>query len=396
MTAVAEPAAPAPATRNAEAFFSAIFPDVPEGMRILLWTLPGQASHWPEDTTAAAARAVELRAGHNVYVGVGLRPAAGLAPGKRGGADDVTALAGVWADVDIAGDGHAKKAYPPDEAAAVELLDKLPLAPTMIVHSGGGLHAWWAFREPWVFDGPGERAKAKALAKGWQDVIRRHAAAKGWAVDSTHDIARVLRVPGTWNRKTDPPRPVVIRSTPGTTYDPGDFEPFVGDAEALPAAAEAGPLRLDANAQPPWPKLHKLFSDDVLAGLTFDRRRPELPDQSASAYDFSLTNYLVRAGFTDQEITDTLVYSRHTAGAEAKLRQDYYAGTIGKVRATVRAEPEDSPPTASSPATAAAGPAAGGDREAQEGKIAPPAQEGFLSAAARRRRRRAAGEEAGR
>ena len=56
------------------------------------------------------------------------------------------------ADIDIAGDGHGAKRYPPTLEAALALLGDIPLPPSYIINSGGGAHAWWLLREPWTFD----------------------------------------------------------------------------------------------------------------------------------------------------------------------------------------------------------------------------------------------------
>ena len=65
-----------------------------------------------------------------------------LPPGSRGGESDTLALPALWADLDIAGPGHkTDQALPPDEDAARSVIAAggLP-APTIWVHSGGGLY----------------------------------------------------------------------------------------------------------------------------------------------------------------------------------------------------------------------------------------------------------------
>ena len=106
---------------------------------------------------AAAQREMQ---GFDCYYGVGLtRP--GLGTGLRGSKFDVVALPAFYLDVDIRGDGHASQALP-TESEAFEVIEMCSLEPTLIVHSGGGLHAYWCFEEAWII-APGETEKANNL-----------------------------------------------------------------------------------------------------------------------------------------------------------------------------------------------------------------------------------------
>lgn len=190
-------------------FLRTVFGPAPEGL-ILVWTLPNRVSRFfdrPEDA-AGYARALEA---YDVYVGVGLQ-ARDLGPRQRGGARDVIALPGLWADIDIAGPAHAgSKRYPPDEAAAMELLDSLPVPPSLVVHSGHGLQPWWLFSRPWRLDTAAARAQAEARARGWIQTIQLAARARGWDIDAVGDLARVLRLPGSVNHKqAGAPAPVRV------------------------------------------------------------------------------------------------------------------------------------------------------------------------------------------
>jgi hypothetical protein len=153
---------------------------------------------------AAAQREVQ---GFDCYYGVGLtRP--GLGTGLRGTKFDVVALPAFYLDVDIQGDGHASQMLP-TESEAFDVIDMCAIEPTLIVHSGGGLHAYWCFEEAWIV-APGETDKINNLSKLFQRTIIDSAKAKGWHVDQTGNIDRVLRLPGTSNFKTGTARPVNV------------------------------------------------------------------------------------------------------------------------------------------------------------------------------------------
>jgi hypothetical protein len=72
----------------------------------------------------------------------------------------------------------------------------------------------------------------------WQDLLREHAARNGWTIDATQDLARLMRLPGTMNRKAD--RVAVTADLPGTVrrYDPAELRDALAAAKRLsPAAA---------------------------------------------------------------------------------------------------------------------------------------------------------------
>jgi putative DNA primase/helicase len=144
----------------------------------------------------------------DVYAAVGLQ---GQQPekGSRGKEDGVVSVPGLWADIDIGSAAHKSKTLPPDEASALSLVDAVGLAPSLIVRSGFGLQVYWLFREPFLLETDTERREMKALSRRFQHLLRLQAQARGWTLDPTADLCRVLRVPGTFNRKIpDDIRPV--------------------------------------------------------------------------------------------------------------------------------------------------------------------------------------------
>lgn len=131
----------------------------------------------------------------------------------------------MWLDIDILGPGHKAINLPANEAEALELLAMMRLAPSVLVRSGGGLQAWWLFAEPWIFADDADRNRAAVLAASWVMTAQAHGNAREWKVDSTKDLARVLRVAGTYNRKH---KPVLIAAEYfGHRYQPSDFDEFI-------------------------------------------------------------------------------------------------------------------------------------------------------------------------
>jgi AAA domain-containing protein len=130
----------------------------------------------------------------------------------RGGESTIISIPGLWADLDIGEEGHkpASLPNPSTEDDALSIVDGLP-EPSMLMHSGGGLQAFWLFDEPWVFETPAEKALAKKAIQEWGNLLERKGELKGFHVDKVADLARILRVPGSQNHKTGTPRPVLIR-----------------------------------------------------------------------------------------------------------------------------------------------------------------------------------------
>lgn len=158
----------------------------------------------------------------DVYFGVCL----GALPKESGRfvTEDITSMPGLYLDIDIAGDGHKNINLPQSVSQALEFINDLPLGPSIIVNSGGGLHVYYLFNEPWEIETPEERAQAQAVSKGWQDFIRTRTS---WTIDSTHDLPRVLRLPGTINGKIpNSPMRVDVITHNDFRYNPSDFQEY--------------------------------------------------------------------------------------------------------------------------------------------------------------------------
>ena len=122
-------------------------------------------------------------------------------------ASNATSAYGLWADLDVGLDkattGKGYKTVEDAKAALMKFCKDAGIPnPTHIVNSGGGLHAYWVVshlinREAWR----NFAVKFKVLSKS-----------HGFLADPsrTSDIASVLRVPGTYNYKYNPPRLVVL------------------------------------------------------------------------------------------------------------------------------------------------------------------------------------------
>lgn len=154
---------------------------------------PHTAVMAPADAVAVAAK---IPGDANAFFGV--NPTAGPARKKsgRGTAADVTRLVALWCDLDV------KPGACADLDVAQRVIEDLSgvvgTRPSAIVHSGGGLHAYWP-----VEDGPAGDGGA-VLLKRWGRLVAAIAQQHDAGVDNVYDLARMLRIPGTMNNKNTP------------------------------------------------------------------------------------------------------------------------------------------------------------------------------------------------
>lgn len=179
----------------------------------------------------------------------------------------------LWVDVD-----HL------DQEQLQSRLQGIPIPPNLIVRSGGGFHLYW------ILDGfyePDDQVKA-ACKK-----VHR------WIKDSdyTHDLTRLLRIPGTWNfgkhkDYAEPYRCEIIHRLPGAYA----LEEFTA------ASISFSEIRLPEDFKEKYIKL-----GDVSLTSEGDR----------SHRDFAIIKELLLAGHTEEEIIE--IYSNPLFGCSDKV-----------------------------------------------------------------------------
>jgi hypothetical protein len=145
-----------------------------------------------------------VRAGRNVFFGV-----AKYRTGDNRKKENVLGLKAFWLDVDCGpskAEPNPKTGRPDgyvDQKAGLRALmtfcKTVGLPPPTLVSSGGGIHAYWPLEREV------SRSDWEAVAERFKDVCR----AQNFYVDNAvFEVARILRVPGTFNFKEEEPRPV--------------------------------------------------------------------------------------------------------------------------------------------------------------------------------------------
>lgn len=134
------------------------------------------------------------------------RPAVG-----RGASQDAGSSPGIMFDADLFSEDptvHKQTALPRSVDQVLIWLDEARFVrPTQIRSSGNGLYLDWLHPDPVVFSTDADREVYGEQTKTFHAALRQSALElRWWRFDSTSDLARVTRMPGTLNHKTNPPK----------------------------------------------------------------------------------------------------------------------------------------------------------------------------------------------
>ena len=156
---------------------------------------------------------------------------ANLGYSKRGKDEDVVAVNLLYADFDA-------KDWAGGKPAILAHLDQLRAEgfpyPTTLVDSGGGVHAYWWLEDTFHIKTDEDRERIKAIQQALVHEVN--------ADTSVHDLARVLRIPGTKNHKYDPPAPVgIFDHNPKRLYQLSEFEELTAEKRAELATPPPNP-----------------------------------------------------------------------------------------------------------------------------------------------------------
>jgi len=156
---------------------------------------------------------------------------------QRSREEDIAAVSCVYADIDAKDFGNSKR-------VAENHIKELNPPPSIIVDSGGGFHCYWLLEEPFEITTKFKLEVAKSLQARWVDYVGGDLA--------VHDLARILRIPGTLNHKYDPPREVkIVYQNLDRLYTPDSLEEFLPDLDHRGGGEEElDELNIPAPARP--------------------------------------------------------------------------------------------------------------------------------------------------
>jgi len=328
-------------------FFRLLYDDKPDGSHLLIWR-PGKkrggSSFWTPDIDQAVDFILK-NPKRDQYFQVGLS-------GKKYKKDQrchldeskgrpVIALPAVFADIDFGTCGHHKsKRYPPTLDDAMSVIHGHGFDPTVVVHSGHGLQAYWVFKEMWELKTPEDRISAMKFLRRIKLCFHTIAMQQGWSIDSVQDLVRILRPPESYNCKKDPVIVKIIEFN-DLRYNPGDLEEFLPDDTNDNRSTDSSKINLAGkrfilakNRQPPPAKFAQLWAIFGKFQATWENQRQgDLNDTSPSGYDMALAGFAARAKWKPQEIVDLLIAHREYHGHDLKFNNtQYYARTIINAR----------------------------------------------------------------
>lgn len=327
---------------SADGFLELLFGAKPDDLCVCIWSLAKKASYWHSNLAAAAVLAEEIdRAGSDVYVGVSLA-GQGLPIDKRITSEQSRGIGGFWADLDLRTPAHSAKPLPESVDAALALLPT-DFVPTVVLHTGNGLHVWWAFKEPEIFDTTARRVHAMTQSHRLHNLILQNSQQNGWAYDRLGDLARVMRIPTTRNHKSKPPKPILTyRWNPDALYTVSDFEEML-DLYGVPDPTQQHLDRHEVLAKINVNKQGAgTLTDAMIAAIveydpifrqTWERRRSTLKDTSQSGYDLALANAGYNFGLTDQQVTDLIIAHRKKHNHKPIPSEHYLLRTLQRAHA---------------------------------------------------------------
>lgn len=217
---------------DAAAFYNSVLPS--SGLRVLAVFKAGlqnPPTHYYYDTNEELVEAATVfdAQGKNVYHGCST-----YATDQNRKADNVAAVGSLWIDLDV-GETKPHKTLQDAIDSVKNFKQALTLPSPFYVTSGSGLHAYWPFTKAIPAD------KWDTLSAVFAACLN-HAGVKHDS-SRTQDKASILRVPGTLNYKTDPPKPISI-------LRPGTPTPVSEIFKALKAYAETNNVLVAPRSQP--------------------------------------------------------------------------------------------------------------------------------------------------
>lgn len=258
-----------------------------------------------------------LQEGIDIYFGVNPRT------GNGGKKENVHYLSAFHAEIDYGIIGHKKESPSETYEGALNTIQSFQPEPTIVIHSGGGFHCYWVLANP---------IKVSDIGIDALEGINKTLSEKLGGDPGTHDISRVLRIPGTFNFKLpDNPRPVTLISNNHKKYSLKNFEQFIVADKPKPTNKVASQQSqtiipsgadIDINALPISEKMKNLI-----------KRGNDGSYKTRSEADMAVVTVLVNKGYDETQIKQ--IFQTYPIGAkylEHPSPNDYLSHNIQKAK----------------------------------------------------------------
>ena len=335
-------------------FFKEIFKGKPDDHFITLWTLHDKRTYWYQSIEELTEGAEEHELDLFYGLGTSIKKTVGRILQK-----DVRGIGCIHVDIDYGESGHNKSNLPPDQNTAIEIAE-LIVPPSIIVESGHGIHGYYLFKQYQTND----IDRIRRLQKLFQQTTNH---LSNYEIDMTHDVSRILRVPGSNNCKNpeEIKQAYVLVDNSQLRYTVEDLEQTVDKmaCKKIKRQPVSQPLPFKKIDDPNYTGKSILYAED----LTDDEKYRKLNDRlelnpsrelsskkfmtlmevfdpefsalyhhtkklphdnnSCSGYDLALANMAAKVDFNEQEIADLLIMHRQSNNAEQmKFTHPYYYG----------------------------------------------------------------------
>jgi len=202
---------------------------------------------------------------------------------KKGKEENIKQVRCLWIDLDCE---DAK-----DQEKKLSEIRKFEFEPSIIVNSGHGLHCYWLLDEIYEIHNEKELMHIKGIVKGLTKAIP--------GADHAFDLSRILRIPGTQNRKIpgNIAEVELINFNPELRYPLQELEMFKVEVEP--------PVEIKAISYEDIPeRFYQLLSEDEKLKNTWEGNRKL---DSPSEYRLSMANLLTNLEFTESQMKAILI-----------------------------------------------------------------------------------------
>lgn len=206
----------------------------------------------------------------------------------------------------------------------LQALQALPKPPSLIVNSGNGLHAYWLLKN---FETDLDAIKARNLGL----IIALNDGKKDGIADSCYDLARILRLPGTYNVKhAKPLLCTIIDLHPERVYTLEDFTPAEYTETAI-TVWDSAPLAgdfIDAVKERDHKLYKRIFSEATAKKVDASTKSDGSIDRSRN--DAYIATRLLGLGYAPETILSVLMQEDWLSGAKytQTKRYDYVVMTV--------------------------------------------------------------------
>ena len=291
-----------------------------------IWTMKGKSHYWCSSVDEAVEVASKQKG--DTYFTMGLYPM----DCKNRLQNNVECIFGVWLDIDVGDKGKGAKYFPTMEDAIIWVEDALAGMHTHIIHSGGGLHVYLMFDEPFWITNSDEREIARILVRKYWNWANEQTE---YTIDPLTDLSRIMRLPGTKHTGKGETCHVVTSNETVASYS--DLMERLPSVTLPDESGQVAGTDGECSIATVKHKLMLLQEADVTFSKTWRRLR-RFSDETPSGYCMSIANQLCVAGFNDSEIQAALEMWREGQLDAKRKGTDWYTTTIKKARQSTSAQ----------------------------------------------------------